>query len=43
MVSSDLEEILGMSDRILILKRGRIVQSLDRKDATQKALMLAAA
>jgi putative xylitol transport system ATP-binding protein len=43
MVSSDLEEILGMSDRILILKKGRLVQSLERKDATQKALMLAVA
>lgn len=37
--SSDIEEILGMSDRILVFKKGRIVQEVDRKDATMAGLL----
>ena len=43
MVSSELEEILGVSDRILVLRRGCIVSELSHNDATQKKLMMAAA
>jgi putative xylitol transport system ATP-binding protein len=42
MVSSELEEILGMSDRILVFRRGQPVAAIDRDEATQKSLMLAA-
>ncbi len=42
MVSSELEEILGVSDRILVLRKGRIVSELSRDEATQKKLMMAA-
>ena len=38
MVSSDMEEILGMSDRILVMQERRITGSLTRKDATQEAV-----
>ncbi|MCF7974806.1 MAG: sugar ABC transporter ATP-binding protein [Phycisphaerae bacterium] len=39
MVSSDLTEILGMSDRILVLREGRITGSLDRNEATPETIM----
>jgi ribose transport system ATP-binding protein len=41
MVSSDLPEILGASDRILVMREGRIVGEFDRT-ATEAELMLAA-
>jgi putative xylitol transport system ATP-binding protein len=41
-VSSELEEILGVSDRILIFRRGRVATVFSREDATQKKLLLAA-
>ncbi|MBB4266760.1 sugar ABC transporter ATP-binding protein [Roseospira visakhapatnamensis] len=42
MVSSELEEIIGMSDRVLVLKQGRTVAEFPRDETTQKALMMAA-
>lgn len=39
MVSSDLSEIIGMSDRILVFNKGKIVNELTRKEATQAKLM----
>ena len=42
MVSSELEEILGVSDRILVLRKGRIASVLSRNEATPKKLMMAA-
>jgi len=42
MVSSELEEILGVSDRILVFRKGRVVSELSRDEATQKKLMMAA-
>jgi putative xylitol transport system ATP-binding protein len=42
MVSSELEEIIGVSDRILVFRRGRVVSVLSREEATQKKLMMAA-
>lgn len=42
MISSELPELLGMSDRILVMNRGRIAGELTRGEATQeKILMLA--
>ena len=35
MISSELPEILGMSDRILVMKQGRIVAEFGRGEATQ--------
>ena len=43
MVSSDLEEILGVSDRILVMRNGRLATSFTREEATQKKLLMAAA
>lgn len=39
MVSSELPEILGMSDRILVLAAGRVAGILDRQDATQEKIL----
>ncbi|PWI41834.1 sugar ABC transporter ATP-binding protein [Streptomyces sp. ICBB 8177] len=39
MVSSDLPEVLGMSDRVLVMAKGRITGELDATKATQDAVM----
>ncbi|RJL32785.1 sugar ABC transporter ATP-binding protein [Bailinhaonella thermotolerans] len=39
MISSDLPEILGMSDRVLVMARGRLVGELDAGEATQDSVM----
>jgi D-xylose transport system ATP-binding protein len=38
-ISSELEELLGMSDRILVMNEGRIVQEFTRANATREAVM----
>jgi D-xylose transport system ATP-binding protein len=42
LVSSELPELIGMSDRILMLNAGRIGGSFSRAEATQEKLMQAA-
>jgi rhamnose transport system ATP-binding protein len=42
MISSELPEVLGMADRVLVLNEGRITAELDRADATPEAVMHAA-
>jgi ribose transport system ATP-binding protein len=39
MISSELPEVLGMSDRILVMHEGRITGELSREEATQEAIM----
>lgn len=39
MISSELPEILGMSDRIAVMARGRITGVLSRADATQEKVL----
>jgi len=39
MISSELPEVLGMSDRIYVMNEGRIVGELDAKEATQEVIM----
>jgi rhamnose transport system ATP-binding protein len=38
MISSELPEVLGMSDRVLVMNGGRIVAEIARKDATQETV-----
>jgi rhamnose transport system ATP-binding protein len=42
MVSSELPEVLGMADRVMVMREGRLMQELSRADATQERIMLAA-
>ncbi|WP_314175390.1 sugar ABC transporter ATP-binding protein [Streptomyces winkii] len=39
MISSDLPEVLGMSDRVLVMAQGRIAGELSAHEATQDAVM----
>ena len=39
MISSELPEILGMSDRILVMHEGRVAGILDREGATQERII----
>ena len=42
MVSSDLPEVLGVADRVLVMREGRLAACLSRAEATQeKTLRLA--
>ena len=43
MVSGELEEILGMSDRILVIREGSVAGILERGDASQQTLVHLAA
>ena len=38
MISSELPEILGMSDRILVMREGRLVGEFNRDEATQEVI-----
>jgi len=42
MVSSELPEVLGMADRIVVLREGRIAAQLTRAEATEENVMYAA-
>lgn len=42
MISSELPEVLGMSDRILVMRAGRLTGQFSRAEATQEKLMSAA-
>lgn len=41
-VSSDLEEVLGLADRVLVMREGRLVAELTGEEATERAVMTAA-
>lgn len=43
MVSSELPEILGMSDRILVMHDGKMVKELERSEASEEVIMSYAA
>ena len=37
--SSEMSELIGMSDRIMVMCDGRVTGFVDGKDATQEAIM----
>lgn len=43
MISSEMPEVLGMSDRIMVMHEGRVTGFLDRAEATQVKVMELAA
>ena len=42
LISSDLPEVLAMSDRILVLHEGAVTAEIARADATEESVMFAA-
>jgi rhamnose transport system ATP-binding protein len=42
MISSELPEVLGMADRILVLREGRIVAEFSKEEADEASIMRAA-
>ena len=40
LISSELPEVLALSDRILVMRAGRIVAAFDRADADERVIML---
>jgi rhamnose transport system ATP-binding protein len=42
MISSEIPEIIGMSDRILVMSEGRLVSQIMREEATQERVLAAA-
>jgi ribose transport system ATP-binding protein len=39
MISSDMEEVLGISDRIVVLHEGQLAGELQREDLNEEAVM----
>ena len=42
MISSEMPEVLGMADRVLVLREGRLTAELSRADANEDSIMRAA-
>ncbi len=43
LISSEMEEILRLSDRVVVLRGGRVAATLSRADASEATIMRAAA
>jgi rhamnose transport system ATP-binding protein len=42
MISSEMPEVLGMSDRVVVMREGRVTAEFDTKEATQEKILQAA-
>ena len=43
MISSDMEELIGMSDRVVVLCKGRMAGSLTKEEISQESILMKAA
>jgi ABC-type sugar transport system ATPase subunit len=43
LISSELLEVLGMSDRVLVMREGQLVAEIAREDASEERIIQAAA
>jgi ABC-type sugar transport system ATPase subunit len=43
LISSEMEEVLRLSDRIVVLRRGRVATTLGREEASEDTIMRSAA
>jgi ABC-type sugar transport system ATPase subunit len=43
LISSEMEEILRLADRVVVLRRGRVAATLSREEASETSIMRAAA
>ena len=41
-ISSEMEEVLRLSDRVIVMRNGRVAAQLPRKEATEENIMRAA-
>lgn len=39
MVSSEMPEVLGMADRVVVMRNGRVAGIMDNKDLTQEMIL----
>lgn len=42
LISSDLPELVGLSDRVIILRKGRLVREMPQQELSEEAVLLAA-
>ena len=42
LISSEIEEVIGVAHRVLVMRRGRIIESLEGDDVTEDGIMHAA-
>ncbi|MCK5672608.1 MAG: sugar ABC transporter ATP-binding protein, partial [Spirochaetales bacterium] len=42
LISSDLPELVSLSSRILIMRKGRIIKEMPKEDCTEESVLLAA-
>lgn len=40
MISSELPEVLGMSDRVMVMSEGKLIGTMNREEATQEKILL---